>query len=222
MRLKSPFARLAGRISRLFGLLATIGVVIGCVGIPSSVVRWMTLSDHSLDGEPSVIVILGGGGIPSESSLIRTYYGSEASHAYPEAEVIVSLPTDLDPETSSVGRMRDELVMRGVPSTVIKLEHNARNTHEQAEAIRDMLGFEQLQNPIMIVTSPSHMRRSVLTFQRAGFHNVAGLLATNTGHEADPGGGTTLRYSFWNTLNMEIHYLRECVALLYYQARGWI
>jgi uncharacterized SAM-binding protein YcdF (DUF218 family) len=222
MRLRVPFSRIGSRISRLLGLIATIAVVIAFVGIPSTVVRWMTFSDHTLEGEPSVIVVLGGGGVPSESGLIRTYYGAEASHAYPEAEVIVSLPTDLDPETSSVGRMRDELVMRGVPSSVIKLEHKARNTHEQAEAIRDMLGLDQLQDPVLLVTSPSHMRRSVLSFQRAGFHNVAGLLATNVGHEADPGAGTSFRYGFWNTLSMEIHYLRECVALLYYRARGWI
>lgn len=222
MRLRFPFARIGSRISRLLGLITTIAVIIAFVGIPSTIVRWMTFSDHTLEGEPTVIVVLGGGGVPSESGLIRTYYGAEASHAYPEAEVIVSLPTDLDPETSSVGRMRDELVMRGVPSTVIKLEHKARNTHEQAEAIRDMLGLDQLQDPVLLVTSPSHMRRSVLAFQRAGFHNVAGLLATNVGHEAYPGAGTSLRYGFWNTLSMEIHYMRECVALLYYRVRGWV
>lgn len=220
-KLKIPFSGLISKVLRVIGLIAFLAIILACIGIPRPFVKWITMSDATLTTEPQYIVVLGGGGIPSESGLIRTYFGAVASHEFPEAEVIVSLPTDQDPETSSVGRMRDELVMRGVPTSVVRMEHKALNTHYQSEAIRDMIGLDNLQSPILIVTSPEHMRRSILSFRRAGFHNVGGRSASSVDNEADPGKATLARYGFWNTLITEVSYLREMVALAYYRLRGW-
>lgn len=222
MKIKVPIARCASLLVRCVGLVASIFVLVGVIGIPRPIVQWITMADSPLQQEPVTIVVLGGGGIPSESGLLRTYFGAQASHLYPEAGVIVSLPTDGDPDTSSVGRMRDELVMRGVPSRLIKMEFRALNTHQQADAIRDMLGTERWQEPLLIVTSPEHVRRSVLAFRRSGFSNVGGLSTENAGADADMGERLFYRYGFWNTLQTEVAYLRETIAMVYYRARGWI
>ena len=222
MKLRLPFSKFWTLLFRCISLVAVVFVVVGLVGIPRSVANWITMAGEPLEQDPITIVVLGGGGIPSESGLIRTYFGAEASHRYPEADVIVSLPTETDPDTSSVGRMRDELVMRGVPANLVQMEYQALNTHQQSEAIRDMLGRDRLQEPVLIVTSPEHMRRSVLAFRRSGFVNVGGLPAVGAGADAYMGEGVLCRYGFWSTLQTEIAFLRETIALLYYRARGWV
>ncbi|MDA1043877.1 MAG: YdcF family protein [Verrucomicrobia bacterium] len=222
MNLKLPFAKFWSLLFRCLGLVASIFVLVGVIGIPRPVAQWMTMSDATLRQNPAVIVVLGGAGIPSESGLVRTYFGAQASHLYPEAEVIVSLPTDGDPDASSVGRMRDELIMRGVPANLVQMEYKALNTHEQAEAMLSMLGRDRLQEPLLIVTSAEHMRRSILAFRRSGFMNVGGMPAVDAGADAYMGERLFYRYGFWSTLQTEVAYLRELIALVYYRARGWV
>jgi uncharacterized SAM-binding protein YcdF (DUF218 family) len=170
---------------------------------------------------PAVIVVLGGGGIPSESGLLRCYHAATLARAHPDALCIVSLPAD-DPEAQSTGRMRDELVMRGVAPERILMEARARNTHEQAVAVREMLGDAGLEQPVWIVTSGAHMRRALLCFQRQGFSSVHGLTARVTGAEGDIGPGAFWRYGVWSHLESQVEMLREWTALAYYWRRGWI
>ncbi len=203
------------------GLLGVVILLFGVIGMPSRFSAWITCADHVLNEPPSTIIVLGGGGIPSESGLMRTYYGAEAALANPSATVILSLPTEKDPLESSVGRMRDELVMRGVPAESIRLEYRALNTHQQAEAIRDMLGNEGILEPVLLVTSPSHQRRAYLCFERVGFRYVGSLSAAGVSHEADPGPNAQWRYGFWNNMEWQLRCLRECVAIAYYRLRGW-
>lgn len=183
--------------------------------------QWIDVADTQLTEEPKYIVVLGGGGIPSTTGLMRTYFGAEQSLAFPEATVIVALPTDVDPETSAVGRMRDELVMRGVPADSILMEAKGRNTHEQAERIKAMLGPEVVDDPVLLVTSGTHLRRSILSFNNAGFSRVSGRATHNTGTEADLGGGTFLRYTLWTNLQLQIRVLREIIATAVYRIRDW-
>jgi uncharacterized SAM-binding protein YcdF (DUF218 family) len=171
---------------------------------------------------PRYIVVLGGGGIPSDTGLMRTYFGARHSIAFPDATVIVALPADEDPETSSVGRMKDELVLRGVPASSILMETEGDNTYEQAERIRAMLGPGVIDDPVHIVTEPTHLRRSILCFRKAGFSRVFGVGTRNTGAEADLGSGTFLRYTLWTNLQLQIRVLREIIATGMYKLRGWI
>ena len=95
------------------------------------------------------------------------------------------------------------------------------------------------QTPVLLITSPEHMRRAVLCFRKAGFEKVNGLPAFENALEADLkfdddklGGNNTLipdvgesikaRYQLWNHLKYEILIAREIVALGYYRLRGWI
>jgi uncharacterized SAM-binding protein YcdF (DUF218 family) len=183
---------------------------------------WLHVADASAMEAPRYIVVLGGGGIPSDTGLMRTYYGARHSISFPDATVIVALPADEDPETNSVGRMKDELVLRGVPDTSILMETEGRNTHEQAERVRAMLGPGAINAPVHIVTELSHLRRAVLCFKKAGFSRVFGIGTHNTGAEADMGAGTFLRYTFWTNLQLQIRVLREIIATGVYRLRGWV
>ena len=183
---------------------------------------WLQVSDPGAMEDPRYIVVLGGGGIPSDTGFMRTYYGAKHSISFPDATVIVALPADEDPKTNSVGRMKDELVLRGVPESSILMETEGRNTHEQAERVRAMLGSGVIDDPVHIVTERTHLRRSLLCFRKAGFSRVFGIGTHNTGVEADIGAGTFLRYTLWTNLQLQIRVLREMIATGMYKLSGWI
>lgn len=169
-------------------------------------------------GDPDWIVVLGGGGIPSESGLIRCWYGAERALEFPEAGCIVSLPADEDPEEASVGRMKQELMMRGVAEDRIRMESEAVNTRAQADAVMAMLGASAPTSLVCIVTSPYHLRRAVDCFRAAGFRRIQGAEAESVGAEADMGGWTFLRYGLWAAWSHRPVLIRECMALAAY---GW-
>lgn len=208
----------------MVGLALGMGafLIMGVTGIPQSVHRWFVTASVTLEGPARTIVVLGGEGIPSESGLMRTYTAAALRPLHPAARYVCSLPADGDPETSSVGRMRNELVLRGVPRATIQLEHRARNTHEQARAVRDLLGEGALSEPLLLVTSPSHARRALLCFRKAGFTRVACVPAVATSAEADMGAHVFARYGFWNLLETQVRYAREFTAMAWYKLRGWI
>lgn len=56
--------------------------------------------------------------------------------------------------------MKDVLVTLGIPESDIIVEEKARNTDENAQYVRKLLG----DVPVTIVTSSTHMRRSLLSF----------------------------------------------------------
>ena len=199
-------------------------IVLGFTGMPLWALRWVAYDKEELAGQPDYLVVLGGGGIPSESGLIRTYYAAKIGRSFTGTTFIVSLPCIGDPATNSVGRMRDELVMRGIPKSAIRMEYDSYNTHEQAVAIARMLGAEKLDRPVLLVSSPVHVRRALGCFRKAGLTQVSCIPAYNVGAEADFGNKTLvgLRYAFWANLEAEIKWVREVIAMLYYKSRGWI
>jgi uncharacterized SAM-binding protein YcdF (DUF218 family) len=226
-----PKPRRAGRFVKaclrlavwLAAALFVLQIVSAVTGLQTLLHQYLSMRNgYRLEDEPRYMIVLGGGGIPSESGLIRTYYAAVMGRAFSNATVVVALPSDGDPETSSVGRMRDELVMRGLSADSILMEYRGLNTHQQAANIRAMLGPDVVEEPVLLVTSPYHVRRSVLTFRKVGFRNVAGEASVEMGAEADVGGRILLRYSFWQNLESQSFMVRELVAILYYRFRGWI
>jgi uncharacterized SAM-binding protein YcdF (DUF218 family) len=212
------------RIFRLcvYGLsvLAFLQLALAIIGFPPCLHAWF--AGPPLEGRPGMIVVMGGGGIPSESGLMRTYHASIEATNHPLAKIIVSLPADADPETSSVGLMRDELVMRGIDRDRISMEHRALNTYQQAQAIYEMIGEGASGVRLLLVTSPSHGRRSVLCFRKAGFENVGCSVAVSESVDADMGKHLLARYGFWRGLEMQARYGRELTAIVYYKLRGRI
>jgi uncharacterized SAM-binding protein YcdF (DUF218 family) len=189
------------------------------------------------------IIMLGGSGMPSESNLMRSWYTARAAVSYPEVPVVVVMPGDPADAGSTPAMIRKELMIRGVDSTRIRFENEGTNTRSQALACAKLMeealpAMMENDLPVMLVTSPENMRRSLLCFRKAGFSKVTGLPAFENAAEADftfrdddlgsdpvlvpdVGNNLQLRYQVWTHLRYEILFMREMLALAYYRLRGW-
>lgn len=201
--------------------------------------RWyesMALPGPAADGAPDVLVVLGGGGIPSSSGLTRTWKAAEAARLFPEAKVIVALPRE--PGEGEDGPMERELMLRGVEKERLLREGQGRNTREQAVEVRRMLEERGWERAVVgIVTSPDHMKRSWLSFRKAGLSSLVpypswpeAIKVSLDYHEAElggrslggvVGGSDTVKYRFWDNLSVLVLCVRETVAIWYYQWQGW-
>jgi len=239
-----PLRALSRFVAALFmlagaGALGLLGLA--CTNIPYRVYCWRGADPAGFGGAPDFIVVRGGGGVPSESGLMRAYYGAQAGRRYPSTPLILAVPYEGELEGSAAGKMRTELILRGIAPERIRMESAGRNTREQVIKIRDMLGSAGRTGAVLIVTSPNHMRRAVKTFGKAGFNRLAGLstfgqdIELNLTYDARELGGRTngvtlpaiegnlfLRYQFWNNLGTGLRCLQELVALAYYRWKGWI
>lgn len=224
-------------------LLMTGGVVFGLLWLacftpyPYRLYMWLAMPNAVLDVEPEWIMVLGGGGIPSESGLMRTFYAAQVAHEFPDATIVIALPGDPNRD-GSLWRMRNELEIRGVSRDRVRFEPKGANTRSQAVEWARQAGPDVLKQPLLIVTSPEHMRRSVRSFQRAGFVQVGSSAALDTSIEGDLGLTETkldsplvvrqiedslfVRYEFWHAVNYLTRSSRELIALSYYRLKGWI
>jgi len=238
-----------------FGSLFLLGIILAFTSAPFWIWYELGTARSEICGTPDYIVVLGGSGIPSESGLMRTFYAAEAADHFPRANVIVALPGDTTDSLSSVNKMREELILRGVAPERIMLEDSGTNTRAQAlltkelirdprSAIRDTVNLSPISriaypaSRILIISSPEHLYRAVLTFEKVGFEHVNGLPAFESDVESDisfsarrlggrkwipdVGDSITLRYQFWTQLHYELLILREWMAIAYYWAMGWI
>ena len=201
------------RLLAVAGWLFVLQLVLAISGPPRWLTNWLNAQDCPPTVPPRYIVVLGGGGIPSGSSLIRIYYAAEFGRGLTGTTFVVAMPTDIDPAESSVGRMRDELVLRGIPAASILMETRGLNTRQQASNVAALLGEKALSEPILVVTSEYHLRRAVMSFRKAGFTQVAGLNAAGVDTEADPGAWAWLRYGLWGNLVAEIKIQRELLGI---------
>lgn len=180
---------------------------------------------------------MGGSAMPGESGLIRSYYAAMVAKEFKEAEIIIALPGDIYDSTSSIRLMQKELEIRNINPRRIILESEGKNTRDQALEVQKIIPHKE--STIIIVTSPSHMRRSILSFEKIGFQSVNGAPAFVAIHDfdlffndkelggknrflPDIGNNTQIRYQFWKHLEFEIIFIREMMALGYYNLKGWI
>jgi uncharacterized SAM-binding protein YcdF (DUF218 family) len=190
------------------------------------------------EGEPAYIVMMGGGGIPSESGLTRSYKTAEAARAFPLARIVVAMPVE-EGETDAAGIVH-ELTMRGVDGARILRERRGRNTREQAiEVHRLVATADSLAGPIVgLVTSPEHMKRTWHSFRKAGFTRLIALPSWPEPITADLryeekelgaislggaiGGNDMIKYRYWDNLGLLVRCLREEAAFLYYRLMRWV
>jgi uncharacterized SAM-binding protein YcdF (DUF218 family) len=218
---------------------AVVVLFISCfTSYPWKLYKKLCYDEAVLDGPPEYIVVLGGGGIPSESGLVRSYHGVQVARAFPDAKVILSLPADGPLETSELGQMRKEFILRGIDEKRVLLEDKGRNTRAQAMGVLDLLGEECLEQPFVVVTSPDHTLRSLGVFRKLGFKQVVQSAAFPETVKTDMtfkpkdlgakpfvpdiGRRLNLRYTFWVNINYLSIFTREGVAVAYYRLCGWI
>jgi uncharacterized SAM-binding protein YcdF (DUF218 family) len=222
-----------------FGALFLVLLALSFTSLPFWGYYWLGTSESKISGKPDYIVLLGGGGMPSESNLIRAYYVCEAAAESPESRIIISIPGDTTDKKSTARLVAAELIRKGIEQKRIFFEEVGTNTRSQALQLQNLNGEKLTSKSILLVSSPEHMRRAVKTFRKAGFVSVSALPAFETALEAnllfkdkdlggnklpipDIGGSISVRYQFWNHLKYEILIAREIAALGYYKLRGWI
>ncbi len=219
-----------------FGSIFLLSLILSFTTAPFWAYYWLGTSKSELKSPPESIVMLGGSGMPGKSNLMRCWFTAKAYHSFPGTKVIVAMPGDTLDQSSTPRLMKKELVLRGIPDSLLVFEASGTNTRAQALNCAEILPLHQ---NVMLVTSPEHMRRSVLCFQKTGFEKVSALPAFETDIEADltfdddelgedklllpdVGGSISLRYQVWSHLKYEIMVAREMMALGYYKLRGWI
>jgi uncharacterized SAM-binding protein YcdF (DUF218 family) len=131
-----------------------------------------------------VIVVLSGGGdsyrqagvvvaVPSRSTILRALEGARVFRAIGARLVIASggivyPDIHLRPESQM---LRETLVRAGVPADRIVEENGSRTTRDEARIVAAMLAREGTKK-VILVTSPTHVRRSMAVFRAAGLDPV--------------------------------------------------
>jgi len=215
------------------GILFFIFIVLSFTDIPYYAYYHLGTANTKLTGKPSYIVVLGGSGMPSPESLIRTYYASVAAKKYKDAKIIIALPDDNTDSMRQIKLMAKELIVKGIDSSRISFEPDGYNTHSEAVNIARIVGIRNKDKAIMLITSPEHMYRSVGTFLKAGFTNVGGtaafekpvgeyLVADKEKTKEIRVKSLSVRYNMWSYMNYELLVLREYFAIFYYKIKGWM
>ena len=243
------------------GVIAAVMIILAFTQAPFWIWYGMGTKKAGIHRPPGCIVLLGGSGMPSESALMRTWYAGRVARYFPGASVIIALPGDPSDSLSTLILMKKELILRGIAPERVFLEDSGTNTRSQAlNILKGISNIEQRmmnkasnrqssivnrkssivnrKSSILLVTSPEHLYRAVLTFKKAGFLKVDGLPAFEQPLESDMtfnarnlggrkfipdiGSNITLRYQFWTQMNYELLILREWTALGYYKLKGWI
>jgi len=112
--------------------------------------------------------------------------------------------------------MADALAASGVPPDRILQESRSTTTREQAQLIRGML-LERGARRFVLVTSPTHMRRSLAVFRAEGLEPIPSMARMRS--DAQPPG------SWWlptrESMRLSDVALYDYAANAYYWLRGW-
>lgn len=175
------------------------------------------------------ILILGGGSNTyraegfeinalSESGILRVMEGARLYFLMDAPQVIVSGGTNpragvLTPESEP---LHDAFVDLGIQATEITLESASGNTFEQARNMAVMLEAQGIDH-FLLVTSPTHMRRALATFEAQGLQPVPAISAQ---HAETHFAGSVSFLPNPDALHASRMAMREILATLYYALAG--
>jgi len=139
--------------------------------------RYAPLAEISEFSDVKWIVVLGGGhnsdsGLPSlsqlsDSSLSRLVEGIRIHRLLPESRIVLSGGATFDRVSGAEVMARAASVM-DVRADSIILEKCSRDTADQARLVHEIVGSERC----ILVTSASHMPRSMFLFQKSGMNPI--------------------------------------------------
>lgn len=237
-KISSTFLKWLNAIFVTLGAVFCLMLILAMTSLPFWARYSLAKSEAKIPENTKTIAVMGGGGFPSEQLMMRLWYTVELANKFPDSKIIVTTPGKIADSTSTIFQMRQYLIDHQVDSTRILLENVGLNTRHQALLVYDMYKKEQFEQPLVVVTSPAHVYRSVLCFRKVGFNLVSGKPATEVmletdlrlkekklgGNEYIPNAGNSisLRYKFWDYLKYEVEVTREYIAITYYKLKGWI
>ncbi len=185
------------------------------------------------EGEPVAIVILAGGfrragGARPFSELSgptwrRLWRGIEIYRELGgEVPILFSGGSGdpFDPEPGQGLLSRDYALAIGIPEEDFRFEEISRNTHENVRESRAILDREfpgAAPHRVILVTSSSHMLRSVLTARKAGLDPVPAPADYDYG---SPAGSPLAFYPAAQALLVSTRCLHEWLGILAYRLQG--
>jgi uncharacterized SAM-binding protein YcdF (DUF218 family) len=228
------------KIAKIFvfvwGVFSLLLLIISFTNLPFWAIYHLGVSKSEYQFKPNYIVLMSGAAYPSKSALLRTYYTKLAIEKYPNAQLVIALPCDLEDSLNSSVKIQKALTV-DTAKTKILFENKGTNTRSQALFIKENLNIS-LGEKILIITAPENMYRTICTFKKIGYQYLGGLptfeknFQISLNFDADKTGvknwipnvgkGTQLRYQFWNHWIYEIKILREYTAIIYYKLNDWI
>lgn len=123
----------------------------------------------------------------------------------------------LDPPRSEAQAFRAAAINLGVPADRIVVEERSMTTREQVEQVKDILSARGIDR-FVVVTTPTHMSRSLAIFRAAGLAPVPSASILRS--EQDKTVWTLMPDRKALTLSDAAIY--EYFAWIYYLGRGWI
>ena len=189
----------AGRMSRLVGLAAILGVLlVGFTPLPNLLVAWLSTPEHL--GPAGAIVVLGG-----PESERRAIQGI-VLYRRGLAPLVVFSGIPLEVQTrETLGR---DL---GLPPAAVLTEDTVHTTREEAVKVGALLHARGIHR-ILLVTDALGMRRAQAVFERVGFE-VLPVPSTSRGDLLGPP---------QVQLEIALSVLEETAARLYYRLLGYL
>jgi len=165
--------------------------------------RWLDVTQPARSAD--AIVCLGG----RDRRLI---WAAELYHEGFAPHVIVSAPP------GCADKMRDRLVLMGVPGKKILLDRGPRTTADHPHTIARLPGIDPQRQRFLIVTDTAHSRRTAACFRHAGYRDFIVYAGRTSGDFSEASGGSSWR---GRVINLPI-VAYEYTALLLYRLRGHI
>ena len=146
--------------------------------------KYPALTDVSAIPDVKWVVVLSGGHSPdpnlpvtgqlSDASLVRLVEGIRIHRELPKSKLILSGGAVFSTITEAKA-MADVAIALGVDNKNLILESESKDTKDQARLIQKIVG----DNQFILVTSASHMPRSMALFNKKGMHPIP----APTGHQ---------------------------------------
>ena len=230
------------RVQRVILILAILILLIsGNRWVAMALTRsleWQYLPQERIP-EAEVIVVLGGGTNPAayprstveiNGAGDRVLYAAELFHTGKADHLLLS-GGRIDwssSNTTPAEEMALILERLGIPVESMWLESESRNTFENAQFARELLAEKDI-NKIILVTSASHMPRSVQLFEEQGFE----VIPAPTDYDVTQSNWQALKQAnipiqIMNLLpnveniNSVTSVMKEYIGILFYRIRGMI
>lgn len=114
----------------------------------------------------------------------------------------------------------------GVPASALLQDSRSRNTYENALNVKQILDRQEIQGPVLLVTSALHMPRSLLIFKHLGIWAIAAPTDFRVTYaDQQPASVPGMLIDLLpdpEGLQRTSRALKEYIGLVVYRLRGWL
>lgn len=194
------------RVERALDHISQAAAHLRIAGLAPRLARPLLVAED-LQPRPFIVVLCGGcrfSGQLSEATCARVEHGVHLFRLGLAPRLVLSGGRWAPHRPACAPRMRAYALSLGLPPEVILVEDRSSRTAENAREVARLLGGHGAR-AVLLVTSPLHMRRARLCFEKRGIA-VSCAPTPRLAHE----------------MLFAKEVLHEYLGLVYYRARGWI